>query len=118
MLHIQGCMRMPALSVDAAEKMIQTAVELGVNFFDNATCYTAGEAETRFGDAFRQSGIRREDVIIQSKCGLCFERNEFDWTKEKSAPCMSIWHKSMPAAPTEWIEWFGKRQTQKASMKN
>lgn len=80
---ILGCMRMPALSVDQAEKMIQTAVELGVNFFDNATCYGEdGEAEKRFGDAFKQSGIKREDVIIQSKCGLRFERNEFDWSKE------------------------------------
>ena len=80
---ILGCMRMPALSVDQAEKMIQTAVELGVNFFDNATCYGQdGEAEKRFGDAFKQSGLKREDVIIQSKCGLRFERNEFDWSKE------------------------------------
>lgn len=80
---ILGCMRMPALSVDQAEKIIQTAVELGVNFFDNATCYGEdGEAEKRFGDAFKQSGLKREDVIIQSKCGLRFERNEFDWTKE------------------------------------
>ena len=80
---IMGCMRMPALSVDQAEKMIQTAVELGINFFDNATCYGEdGEAEKRFGDAFKQSGLKREDVIIQSKCGLRFERNEFDWSKE------------------------------------
>lgn len=80
---ILGCMRMPALSVDQAEKMIRTAVELGVNFFDNATCYGEdGEAEKRFGDAFKQSGLKREDVIIQSKCGLRFERNEFDWSKE------------------------------------
>ncbi|MBR5933327.1 MAG: aldo/keto reductase [Treponema sp.] len=80
---VMGCMRMPALSVDQAEKMIQTAVELGINFFDNATCYGEnGEAEKRFGDAFKQSGLKREDVIIQSKCGLRFERNEFDWSKE------------------------------------
>lgn len=79
---IMGCMRMPALCVADAEKMIHTAMEQGVNFFDNATCYGRGEAETRFGDAFAQSGIRREDVVIQTKCGLCFERNEFDWTKE------------------------------------
>ena len=79
---ILGCMRMPALDVEAAEKMIHTAVELGVNFFDNATCYSRGVAEERFGEAFDRSGIRREDIIIQTKCGLCFERNEFDWTKE------------------------------------
>ena len=81
--NASAIMRMPALSVDQAEKMIQTAVELGVNFFDNATCYGEdGEAEKRFGDAFKQSGLKREDVIIQSKCGLRFERNEFDWSKE------------------------------------
>ena len=79
---ILGCMRMPALSVDAAAVMIRTAAELGVNFFDHATCYGDGEAETRFGDAFPQTGLRREDVILQSKCGLCFDRQEFDWTKE------------------------------------
>ena len=79
---ILGCMRMPSLSVSEAEVMIQTAMECGVHFFDHATCYADGDAEVRFGDAFKQSGIKREDVIIQSKCGLCFDRNEFDWTKE------------------------------------
>ena len=42
---ILGCMRMPALSVEDAAKMIKTASELGVNFFDHATCYGADEAE-------------------------------------------------------------------------
>ena len=43
----------------------------GINFFDHATCYGRdGEAETRFGDAFSKTGIRREDVYIQSKCGI------------------------------------------------
>ncbi|EGE53469.1 aldo/keto reductase [Streptococcus parauberis] len=79
---ILGCMRMPSLSVDDAAKIITTAVDNGINYFDNATCYTQGEAETRFGDAFAQTGLKREDVFIQSKVGLEFQRNEFDWTKE------------------------------------
>ncbi len=79
---ILGCMRMPALSVGAASDLIKAACDLGVNFFDNATCYGNGEAERRFGDAFAASGIRREDVVIQTKCGLNFDRNEFDWTKQ------------------------------------
>ncbi len=73
---------MPALSVDEAVRVISTAYDNGINFFDHATCYGNGEAETRFGDAFPKTGLKREDIIIQSKCGLCFERNEFDWTKE------------------------------------
>lgn len=79
---ILGCMRMPDLSVQEAATMIQTAVDLGINYFDNATCYTQGVAETRFGDALKASGIHQEDLLIQTKCGLCFERNEFDWTKK------------------------------------
>ena len=79
---ILGCMRMPALSAEAAAAMIRTAAEEGVNFFDHATCYGDGEAETRFGDAFPLSGLKREDVFLQSKCGLHFDRKEFDWRKE------------------------------------
>lgn len=79
---IQGCMRMPSLSKEAAAEVIKTAYECGVNFFDHATCYGAGEAEIRFAEAFPLTGLKREDIYIQSKCGLCFDRNEFDWTKE------------------------------------
>ncbi|MBO4784873.1 MAG: aldo/keto reductase, partial [Lachnospiraceae bacterium] len=57
--------------------------DCGINFYDHATCYGEnGEAETRFAEAFPLTGIKREDIFIQSKCGLCFNRNEFDWTKE------------------------------------
>lgn len=79
---ILGCMRMPALSVEEAAKMIEKAVELDINFFDHATCYGDGEAETRFGDALELTGLKREDLIIQSKCGLRFDNQTFDWTKQ------------------------------------
>jgi predicted oxidoreductase len=80
---VQGCMRMPALSKEDAAKVIRTAYDCGINFFDHATCYGEnGEAEKRFAEAFPLTGIKREDIFIQSKCGLCFDRNEFDWTKE------------------------------------
>ena len=80
---VQGCMRMPDLTKEKAAEVIRKAYECGVNFYDHATCYGAdGAAETRFGEAFPMTGIKREDIYIQSKCGLCFDRNEFDWTKE------------------------------------
>ncbi|MBR4236607.1 MAG: aldo/keto reductase [Clostridia bacterium] len=79
---IQGCMRMTALDTKAAAEVIRNAYDLGVNYYDHATCYGNGEAEQRFGDAFPQTGLKREDVILQSKCGLRFERHEFDWTEE------------------------------------
>ena len=79
---ILGCMRMPALSVQDAAAMIRTAAEEGINFFDHSTCYGNGEAETRFGSAFPLTGLKRDDIILQSKCGLHFDRQEFDWSRE------------------------------------
>jgi len=79
---VLGCMRMPELSADQAEAVIRNAWELGVNSFDHADCYGMGEAETVFGKAFAQTGISREDVYIQSKCGICPDRRVFDWSRE------------------------------------
>lgn len=78
---ILGCMRMPALSNKEAAEMIQTAYDLGINFIDHATCYGDGEAETRFGNAIKLTNVKREDLIIQSKCGLRFDKQTFDWSK-------------------------------------
>ena len=79
---ILGCMRMPSLSVEDASKMIQTAYDLGINYYDHATCYGDGEAEKRFGDAIALTSVNREDIFIQSKCGLRFDKQIFDWRKE------------------------------------
>ena len=43
---ILGCMRMPSLSVQEVARQIEKAVEGGINFFDHATCYGRGEAES------------------------------------------------------------------------
>ncbi|MCR4688263.1 MAG: aldo/keto reductase [Saccharofermentans sp.] len=80
---IQGCMRMTSLTGEEAAKVIKTSYEMGINFFDHATCYGPnGAAETRFGESFPLTGIRREDIYIQSKCGIYPDRKEFDWSKD------------------------------------
>ena len=79
---VLGCMRMPSLSVKEALEMICTAADAGINFYDHATCYQDGEAELRFGEAFKDAGLKREEIFLQSKCGLHFDRNEFDWSKQ------------------------------------
>nr|MCR4598586.1 aldo/keto reductase [Acetatifactor sp.] len=78
---ILGCMRMPALTKEDAAKMIETAVDLGMNYIDHATCYGAGEAEVRFAEALAKTSVKREELIIQSKCGLRFDKQIFDWRK-------------------------------------
>ena len=73
-----GCMRLPRLSDEEAKTYVRTALELGANFFDHADIYGSGESERIFGRAIR--GIPREDLLIQSKCGI--RKGFFDFSKE------------------------------------
>lgn len=65
-----GCMRLERLGVGEAAAYIEKAVELGVNFFDHADIYGGGRCETLFSQALAQTGLRREDLWIQSKCAI------------------------------------------------
>lgn len=49
---------------------IETAYEGGINYFDHADIYGKGECEVIFGNALRESSIKREDIYIQSKVGI------------------------------------------------
>ena len=66
-----GCMRLTRLDVAEAEKLLLTAVEKGINFFDHADIYAGGQAETLFGQLLRRNPGLREKMLIQTKCGIC-----------------------------------------------
>ncbi|MDR2976097.1 MAG: aldo/keto reductase [Streptococcaceae bacterium] len=62
-------------------RALETAVEGGINFFDNADIYGAGECEKIFADALAKTSIKREDIYIQSKVGIV-PGIEYNFTKE------------------------------------
>lgn len=65
-----GCMRLERYSAKEAAAYIETAMDCGIRFFDHADIYGAGKCETIFGQALAQTDIRREDIWVQSKCGI------------------------------------------------
>ena len=74
-----GCMRIDGLpDQNAVNHLLETAMENGVNFFDHADIYGAGECERIFGKWLAEKN--REDMIIQSKCGI--RPGQFDFSKE------------------------------------
>ena len=83
---VVGCMRQAGFtdkpfSPEQMNHFIHTAVENGANFFDHADIYGLGNAEKVFGQALAgDSSIRREDLIIQDKCGI--QRGYYDSSKE------------------------------------
>lgn len=65
-----GCMRINALEKKAAERLILTAMEHEINFFDHADIYAGGEAESFFSKAIGMRDSIRERMILQSKCSI------------------------------------------------
>ncbi|WP_122641664.1 aldo/keto reductase [Luxibacter massiliensis] len=65
-----GCMRINTLDEDDIEVYINKCMELGMNFFEHADIYGNGKCESLFAEAFEKTEFRREDVILQSKCGI------------------------------------------------
>lgn len=75
-----GCMRLTGLSKNEAEAFIRSSMEFGLNFFDHADIYGGGKCEELFADAIQMSPAIREQMIIQSKCGI--RPGMFDFSKE------------------------------------
>jgi 1-deoxyxylulose-5-phosphate synthase len=60
-----GCMSLP-LGQATSTKLLHRALELGINFFDTADLYQAGQNEVIVGNAFK--GMR-DKIILASKVG-------------------------------------------------
>ncbi|MBS1207917.1 MAG: putative voltage-gated potassium channel subunit beta [Proteobacteria bacterium] len=55
------------VDVANAREIMAAARDHGVNFFDNAETYAAGESERIMGEALRQLGWAREHYVVSSK---------------------------------------------------
>lgn len=67
---IQGCMRIDSLSDQQLEILVEHQLERGINFFDHADCYGAGACEEKFGKLLKAKPQLRQQMIIQTKCGI------------------------------------------------
>ncbi|MDQ0172744.1 aldo/keto reductase [Paenibacillus tundrae] len=75
-----GCMRINTLDGKEAEHFVRSAMEIGANFFDHADIYGTGKCEEIFAEAVQMSPQVRENIILQSKCGI--RKGMFDFSKE------------------------------------
>jgi voltage-dependent potassium channel beta subunit len=55
------------VDMKGAKALLQTAYDAGVNFFDNAEGYEAGESEKIMGDAISALGLSRDTFAVSSK---------------------------------------------------
>jgi aryl-alcohol dehydrogenase-like predicted oxidoreductase len=56
-----------AIERERAVRCVHAALDLGINLFDTANMYAAGEAERVLGEALRSSGKSRDQYLIATK---------------------------------------------------
>jgi aryl-alcohol dehydrogenase-like predicted oxidoreductase len=55
------------LRQDEADMLVKAAFEAGINFIDTANVYAGGESERILGQAIRNLGIPRDEVVVATK---------------------------------------------------
>ncbi len=75
-----GCMRMSALDEKRVDAIMDTALEGGINYFDHADIYGAGNSERLFGEYLKRHAGVRDKIFIQTKCAI--HDGQFDFSKE------------------------------------
>jgi len=79
---VMGCMGLgggwnqnpiTADDIKQAHQAVDAALSIGINMFDHADIYTFGKAETVFGQVLKERTDLRENMLLQSKCGIRFE---------------------------------------------
>ena len=58
------------ISLSKMEGIIDLCLELGINTFDHADIYGGYQCEEMFGEIIRGKRIKREDIVLFTKCGL------------------------------------------------
>ena len=69
---VLGLMRIPALTDTQIDRLVRTAIEVGVTMLDHADIYGGAPhvCESRFGEAVKLSAGERDKIFIQSKVGI------------------------------------------------
>ena len=56
-----------ALQQEEAETLIRTSLDAGINFIDTADVYSGGLSEEITGQALKNIGVRRDEVVVATK---------------------------------------------------
>ena len=75
-----GCMRIADITNQEISRLIHTALDEEVTFFDHADIYGGGQSEAKFAEALDMNPGLRAKMHIQSKCGI--RKGMFDFSKE------------------------------------
>lgn len=97
------------LSKKEMVELMHHSIECGLTTFDHADIYGSYSTERDFGTAFGDSGIRREDIQLITKCGIQLTRgrdnkiNHYQYDKD-----YIVWsaEESLKKLNTDYLDFF------------
>lgn len=81
---VLGLMRIQDKTDDEVRELIATARDAGIDFFDHADVYGSDlhGCERRFAEAMRLTPAQRDEITLQTKCGIVPDGPYFDYSYE------------------------------------
>ncbi|HLS64380.1 MAG TPA: aldo/keto reductase [Ruania sp.] len=100
---VLGLMRIAQRSDEEVRELVAAARDAGIDFFDHADIYGGAPhaCERRFAEALRLSPAEREQVTLQSKCGIVPDGPYFDFS---FAHIIDSVHGSLAALGTDYLD--------------
>ncbi len=91
---------------DLAAKLMHTAYEAGVNFFDNAETYADGEAERVMGSILKASGWRRSSYVVSSKVYFGWEDDRPNQTGLSRKHVVEACHDALRRLQVDYLDLY------------
>ena len=100
---VLGLMRIQDKTDDEVRELVAAARDAGIDFFDHADIYGSDlhGCERRFAEAMRLTPAQRDEITLQTKCGIVREGPYFDFSYEH---IMSSVEGSLRALDTDRID--------------
>ncbi|WP_448720833.1 aldo/keto reductase [Microbacterium natoriense] len=100
---ISGMMRIDSKADAEIRALYDAARDAGIDFFDHADIYGGRMhyCEERFAEALELSGSEREEIVLQTKCGIVPAQGMFDFSYEH---IMTQVEGSLKALRTDYID--------------
>lgn len=100
---IQGCMRIGGMTTAQIRELIESNLSVGINVFDHADIYGAGECEIAFGKALKEDASLKDKIVLQTKCGIVKDLSchRYDNSTNYIVDCV---HKSMNRLKVDRID--------------
>lgn len=89
-----------------AKKLLHTAYDAGVNFFDNAEAYADGKAEIVMGAILKKSGWRRSSYIVSSKAFFGWEDDKPNQTGLSRKHLVEACHDALKRLQVDYLDLY------------